>query len=173
MSLTAHPPVPIPRALDARPKWKGRYPIPFVMFIDDQGVPDFRVNDEARRDESIAGRLCALCGDRLPPNWSAFVGGPLCEVYGLFMDGPMHEGCARYSFTICPYLAAPNAHHANTAAIQARHAGELVAVNDRIGSERPDRMGLFFARSWVLARIKGENGIYFAAPRFERVEWYA
>lgn len=172
-ALATHPPVRIPRPLDARPKWKGRYPIPYVMYVDDDGVPDFRINDEPLVAETITRRLCALCGTKLPPNWLALIGGPLCEANRLFGDGPMHEACARYAFTICPYLAAPHAHHAAAETIASRHAGAdaVVVVNESAGAERPDRMGLFLARSYEHVTIRDHG--YFRVPEFARVEWYA
>jgi hypothetical protein len=170
-TLPAHPPVRIPAPLDRRPKWKDRYPIPFVMYVDDEGVPDFRVNDEGRVNEAVRKRLCALCGTKLPPNWLALIGGPLCEDNRLFMDGPMHESCARYAFNICPYLAAPNAHHAREEAIQERHAGgPVLHVHQDLSANRPDRMGLFLARS--SRRVKVRGTAYFYVAEFARVEWY-
>jgi hypothetical protein len=172
-ALTTHPPVRIPRALDRRPKWKGRYPIPYVMFVDDDGAPDFRINDADRVADTIRRRLCALCGTKLPPNWLALIGGPLCEANRLFMDGPMHEACARYAFTICPYLAAPHAHHASADAIAARHANTdaVVVVNEGAGAARPDRMALFLARGADRVTFRGHG--YFRVADFARVEWYA
>lgn len=167
--LTSHPPAPIPAVLDQRPKWKG-YPIPFVIYVDANGVPDFRVNDERYVTLAVSRRLCALCGTQLAPNWHAFIGGPLCEANRLFTDGPMHVVCARYSMTVCPYLATTSGHHARDEAIAARH-GDKVTILDTIGDQRPDKMGLFFTRSYSRVRIGGE--VYYRTAEFEKVEWYA
>jgi len=161
---------PMPPALARRPKWK-QVPIPYVMFIDERGRPDFRVNDEAKRIGTINRRLCALCGQPLPQRRAAFIGGPLCEQNGLFIDGPMHESCARYAFTICPYLAAPNAHHAQTGAVFARHHDQRLSVSSLAGSTRPDRMGLFFASAWRIVRVQGDPQLYFHVGQFEQIEW--
>jgi hypothetical protein len=161
----------MPRSLARRPRWKGKYPIPYVMFIDDRGRPDFRVNDEAKRIQAINHRLCALCGQPLSHRQSAFIGGPKCERYRLFIDGPMHEGCAGYAFTMCPYLAAPGARHAEPAVLSARHSGEAVAVDGLASSARPERMGLFLARDWRIVRLAGQPGLYFYVEKFTRIEW--
>lgn len=167
--LTVHPPVPIPLVLDQRPKWKG-YPIPFVMYVDERGVPDFRVNDERYVTLAIERRLCGLCGTPLTRNWHAFIGGPLCEPNRLFTDGPMHVGCARYAMTVCVYLATPSAHHARDEAIAARHGGK-VTILETIADQRPDRMGLFFTRAWDRVQLGGEH--YYRAAPYEKIEWYA
>lgn len=155
----------LPSALAGRPKWK-RYPIPYTtMMVGDR--PDFRVIDETKRAETIHRRLCALCGERLPPNWVAFIGGPKCEEAKLFLDGPMHEACARFAFETCPFLATPSTHYAAVAAVKVPHS-EISTV----AAERPERMGLFLVRSWRAVRIaEDESRRYFHVPEFARVEW--
>lgn len=170
-TLAAHPPVRIPKSLDRRPKFKG-WPIPFTSLVDGEGKPDFRVNDLGKVARIRRLRLCALCGEALPPNWSAFIGGPLCAQSGAFIDGPMHESCARYALTICPYLFRGKG-HALLEAIAKRHKDNSVVLStyESASSDRPDSIGLFLVRFWQ-SQSDGEH-IYFLTPVFDRQEWYA
>ena len=173
--LTNHKRVAIPRTLNRRPKYKG-WPVPYTVLVGADGVPDFRVNDTVARHRAAVEKLCALCGGKLPPNWSAFVGGPLCEANHLFVDGPMHEVCARYALTICPYLVGSKG-HAMEEATRRRHALSpdlTILTDEKVSDQRPDRMGLFLTREWRYGRIDGlGDDTYFQVPEFAIKEWYA
>jgi hypothetical protein len=81
-------------------------PIPFVVYTDKEGVPQFVVNDAGKNFLAIKHDLCAICGQNLlRGRW--FLGGPRSAFHpqGAYFDGPMHHECMRYACKVCPYLA--------------------------------------------------------------------
>lgn len=89
--------------LDAR-----GYPVPWSVFVDNDGLPHFAINVEEIRQRCLTDDLCGICGGRLfRGRW--FVGGALSAFHedGAFIDPPMHSECAHYALQVCPYLAAP------------------------------------------------------------------
>lgn len=99
----------IPPQMQHLPKDRRGYPIPVGVLIDDDGRPHFTVNDELKRQQTIRRNLCAICGKKLlKVRW--LVGGPGSAFHyrGSYIDPPMHEACAKYALTVCPYLAAPS-----------------------------------------------------------------
>lgn len=100
--MSDHP--PMPHRLVALPVFRG-LPVPWTVYVDDQGVPDFKVSVEERRIECAHDRLCGLCGVRLG-YWIWFIGGELTVEHRLLFDPPMHEECARYAQAACPFISA-------------------------------------------------------------------
>lgn len=101
--------IPVPKRLRTRPRDKRGYPIPFVVLIDQVGVPQFTINSHDRAVECRSKRLCGLCGKRMDGDtW--FIGGPTCftHEHGAFVDPPSHYECAHYALQVCPFLAAPS-----------------------------------------------------------------
>jgi len=92
----------IPERVARRPRYKG-YPIPFTTLVVND-IPDFKGTDLDKWRDCITNRLCGICGERLD-YWVWWLGGPACFEHGHFFDFAMHEDCARYSATICPYIA--------------------------------------------------------------------
>lgn len=96
--------VQIPRQLRNRPRDSRGYVIPWLVVIDANGIPDFRVSDEQRRRLCLTTRLCGLCGSTIQGEY-VFIGGDKCVESLLYFDPPMHEACARYARRVCPFLA--------------------------------------------------------------------
>ena len=88
----------------------------------------------------------------------------------------MHEVCARYALTICPYLVGSKG-HAMEEATRRRHASSpdlTILTDEKVSDQRPDRMGLFLTREWRYGRIDGlGDDTYFQVPEFAIKEWYA
>ena len=86
------------------------YPLSFVTTVDELGVENPCDIDNPRVHFAYRHRLCGICGEPLPP------GEPVCLIATtarairtrLFHDPPMHPNCARYAFTVCPFLANPH-----------------------------------------------------------------
>jgi len=79
------------------------YPIPyFVPFID--GKPDFRYQDERKRQTCIDRKWCSICGKPLIDRSFWFISGPMGFQNKVATDAPMHEACARFSIQACPHL---------------------------------------------------------------------
>lgn len=92
-----------PRSLKRRPHFKGM-PVPItVTWVN--GHPDFTAIDWPAAHRLAAQRDCALCGDKMLGSRFAFIGGPAATEARVFVDGPMHEDCARYAIVVCPFVA--------------------------------------------------------------------
>ncbi len=75
------------------------YPHPFLM------MPDSIITMDGRKHERcVREKLCMICGRKLD-NKKWFIGGHRTAVNRLVVDPAMHEKCARYSLTVCPFLA--------------------------------------------------------------------
>jgi hypothetical protein len=94
---------PEPLQLAERPH-HGPFPIPFVTHVDEAGVPDFKVHDNAKRARCAEENLCQLCGRTLTGRM-AFVGHTGSIERGTFGEPPMHEACCEYAWQVCPWLA--------------------------------------------------------------------
>lgn len=92
-----------PVRLAARPH-HGRFPIPYVTHVRQDGRPDFRVHDNERRAEVARRRLCQLCGEQLEPR-IAFVGFEHSVLRRTFGEPPMHRDCLDFAWEVCPWLA--------------------------------------------------------------------
>lgn len=127
--------VPIPALMKNLPKDKRGYPIPHTVITKD-GVAHFTVNDEARRQRSIAEDKCPICNRKLF-RFRASIGGPLSALHphGAFIDPPMHVECAQYALQVCPYLALPSY-------IKRIDAGtlkdEIITIDQTMDPRKPD-----------------------------------
>ena len=95
----------MPPRLAERPRFRG-LPIPYATPTDEEGVPQFRANNEMLRIKCIRERICAMCGYAIG-TWVAFIGSDEELENGVFHEPPMHQDCAEYSRNVCPYLASP------------------------------------------------------------------
>jgi hypothetical protein len=81
------------------------YPIPFIVFRDDDGKPHFTINDEHKVMRCKRNDICPICGRELMRGrW--FLGGPMSAFHpaGAYIDPPMHHECMRFAVQTCPYL---------------------------------------------------------------------
>jgi hypothetical protein len=92
-----------PAELEARPH-HGRFPIPYVTHVREDGRPDFRVHDNRRREECAAAGLCQLCGTKME-DVICFVGFLKSVERAVFGEPPMHEACLEWAWSVCPFLA--------------------------------------------------------------------
>jgi len=83
----------------------GGFPVPFTVLVDlVTGIPDFTATDMERWYAAVSERLCGVCGTPLD-YWIWFIGGPQSMEIRSFFDPGMHEECARYALSVCPYLS--------------------------------------------------------------------
>ena len=81
------------------------YPIPYIVFRDDEGKPHFTINDHAKVNRCKHDEICAICGQELlRGRW--FLGGPMSAFHpnGAYIDPPLHHECMRFAVQTCPYL---------------------------------------------------------------------
>jgi hypothetical protein len=104
-----------PDRIKALPVDKRGYPIPFVVLIDNEGTPHFKVNDERKNIECMEKKICHICGQPLKGEYW-FIGGQLSAYHpkGVFNDGAVHYECGLFALHTCPYLANSNYHVANS-----------------------------------------------------------
>ncbi|MFI0718192.1 hypothetical protein [Streptomyces sp. NPDC021224] len=114
--------VPVPPAVDARPRDSRGYPVPAITpWEGDQ--PQFALTDYERSARCARERLCSVCDRLMPrgPVWRV-VGASECAAMGEAfaagrpyrnmaptLEGPGHRACMLYASMVCPYLARPNA----------------------------------------------------------------
>lgn len=81
----------------------GSYRIPFMTYINDSGVPDFRILDQPRIARCAKEALCGICGQKIEDMF-VFVGGIATLEHRHYIDPPYHWGCVDFAFEVCPYL---------------------------------------------------------------------
>lgn len=153
----SHRDVPVPERIARNCKLDPRgFPVTYVTFIHPQTrEPDFRIVNETRVRLCVAHRLCGICGEEIGRT-VAFVGGPESVANRVFSDPPMHEECARYALTVCPFLASPRGRHRPIGADET--GGVEVAKNPLTGTERPEKIALYLARSYELVMVAARPG---------------
>jgi hypothetical protein len=111
-----------PKRLKLRPRWRG-LPIPYIAIVRDDGTPDFRVTDEARRRSVIQNKQCQLCGQQLG-HWFFFTGGLQAGAANAFFEPACHLDCLIYAMNVCPFIVG-RIEHADIGKIQKEY-GEPV-----------------------------------------------
>lgn len=159
----------IPDRLKNRPTYRG-FIIPAISIMDAQGVPDFRVIDMEKWHQIVNQRLCAICGEKLVPGQYWFIGGDICEANHLFFDPAMHEECARYSFTVCPFLAFSDYSKRPTRALPEGY--EVINHDELQNPKRPKRLALFFTANYRKANVRGTDQWMIMAGNWITVEWF-
>lgn len=96
----------IPKELDHLPRDRRGFPIPFVVLIDDEGTPHFKVNNDVKVKQCFDEKLCHVCGLPLQ-NDMWLIGGQLSAFHpkGAFNDSPVHKVCGLFALRTCPYMA--------------------------------------------------------------------
>ena len=112
----------IPKRLKKRPQFKG-LPIPYIAMIDDNGKPDFRVTDEAKRIGVIRNRHCQLCDEPLG-RWFFFVGGTEAAKANMYFEPAAHLDCLIYAMKVCPFIVG-RIEHVDLDKIQAQYKDKL------------------------------------------------
>jgi hypothetical protein len=157
---------PMPAGIAALPRDARGYPIPFTVFVDADGTPDFRVIDQEKLVACARERRCGLCGDPLG-YWIAFVGGPVSHANREFADAPMHRECASYAMAVCPFLALRRAHRSGR---EVTVTGAVVVEDAASVVDRPERMGMFVTRRYEVRR--SGHQIHFRAAPFKEAVWF-
>ncbi len=107
-----------PKRLKQRPQWRGMA-VPYVTFIGEDGNPDFRVTDEAKRFAVMKYGLCQLCGDGLG-KYKFFVGGTEAAKNNAYYEPACHLDCLIYAMQVCPFIVG-KMEHADMEKIEKRH----------------------------------------------------
>lgn len=165
--------VRMPKRLHVRPRDTRGIPIPFIAFVDANGVPQFTINDEHRTRQCRTKRLCGICGKRFDEFGMWFVGGARCFTHdaGAFIDPPMHWACAAYAMQVCPFLAAPRySKRIDDAKLTAGGIDTTTAILVRNGmpEEQPELFGLggTLAYRWL------EDHRVYRIDEWVHIEWW-
>jgi hypothetical protein len=100
--------IELPSRVAARPRDARGYPVLYTTPVK-EGVSDFTDLDHNKVMRCGRENLCGICGDphfvqgQKAVYW--FIGGPVsAERTHVYHDPPMHEDCARFAMTVCPWM---------------------------------------------------------------------
>jgi len=141
--------------------------IPAAAYVGPDGLPDFKVLDERKRQRMIAQRLCGICGAKMGKELT-FLGGDKAIDGRLFMDVANHELCSRYALEACPYL---NGAHRQYAATVKPKSDVVVQTLEVVSSKGATRMGLLWTDGYTTKVVNGTLLLYANEPTRE-VEWH-
>jgi len=144
--------------------------VPWFVFIDDAGVPDFRIIAPGKVVTAVKEKRCWICGQPLG-RMLAFVIGPMCAVNRISAEPPSHPLCADFAARACPFLTHPLAKRnerdlpqSDGVKIVSKPPGEMIERNPGVTLVWWTlRYRLFFQPSGPLFRI--------GTP--ERTQWFA
>jgi hypothetical protein len=146
--------------LDAR-----GYPIPWFVYIDQDGKEDFRIIGPGKIAAAVKKDLCWICGRPLG-RIKAFVIGPMCAINRVSAEPPSHLDCARFAATACPFLTRPLAKRREEGLPEEKFvAGMMIARNPGV------------TLVWSCLRYKlvfpDGGGVLFDVGNATRADWYA
>jgi hypothetical protein len=154
----------MPYNIRSLPVYRG-YPVPWFVYFDKKGVPDFRVLKPNAAVTALKKRTCWICGRAMIGRY-AYLVGPMCAVNRISAEPPSHTACAQFSAIACPFLARPHAHRRE--------------VTDKVTGEVPGMMikrnpgvGLVWVTSGAIGVVKVENGYLFDIGTPIATYWYA
>lgn len=164
--------IEIPDFLKHLSTWHG-YPIPYTTLILQDGTPDFRVVDEAKRRNCIDKKLCGVCGEKLKRR-IAFIGGPWSIENRTFIDPAMHLLCARFAAKTCPYLAGDKRQYATT---PGKAEKEGSAKLTKLDQPRPERMAICVSEGYeqflCVDEKHGTAQILIKSQKLKYIDWNA
>lgn len=133
------------------------YPIPYFCPTPN-GKPDFRYQDQKKRQACIDHKLCSVCGKRLLDKQFWFICGPLGLKNQIHSDAPMHAECADYAINVCPHLAFYKAER------RSEHGNDPHQLRSK-----PETLFLIRAdKSWTVPGPQGQTYIKFRTVSFHQ-----
>lgn len=138
---------PLPAEMEHLPRDKRGLPIPFIVYRDAEGEPDFRINNIDAVARCLNEGLCAISGLPMGNDDVWFIGGDKSAYHpcGAYIDPPAKGVCARWALQVCPFLAMPS--FVGFKSTTPKDPDAIVAVNEQLITGKP----AFF----VLARTNG------------------
>jgi hypothetical protein len=139
------------------------FPIPWFVYRDVNGFPDFRVIAPGKVQLAIRRDLCWVCGSKLSSR-KCFVVGPMCAINRVSAEPPMHRACAIFSATNCPFLTEPR---------MRRNTKDIHPEGFTLEGAQPHNPGavlMWMTDSYTLMPV--DNGVlcHMGAP--EQVRWF-
>jgi len=142
----------IPKRLKQRPQFKG-LPIPYIALINDDGKPDFRVTDEAKRHSVMMNKWCQLCGQPLG-KFSFFVGGKKAAAANQYFEPGCHLDCLIYAMRVCPFIAG-KMQHVDLAKVQKEYEQQVSRVAEGVRIQADDSFTVEKDEYWVIKKAIG------------------
>jgi len=97
---------PLPERMRGLPVDHRGFPVPWFVWINDEGVPDFRVIRPGGIALAIKKRCCWICGHPLG-KFLTFMIGPMCVINRVTSEPPSHSECAEFAARACPFMLRP------------------------------------------------------------------
>ena len=99
----------MPRRMQDLPRDHVGRPVPWFVWFDGDGKPDFRVVGPGKLESALRASRCWVCGYGFAGGEDrAWLIGPMCAVNLVTAEPPSHLDCATWSARNCPFLATPN-----------------------------------------------------------------
>jgi hypothetical protein len=138
---------------------KRNLPIPYIAEVAPDGTGHFTILDEDRARECLAGRLCAMCAERMGGEVALIGDQVSARPDGFFIEPPVHERCAEIAVAgLCPYLSrqrVPRRVPDGDVTILGLTAEELAEVGRTIAKRPP---AIVVASSYVAAVAPAKDG---------------
>ena len=154
----------MPVRIQALPRDRRGYPIPFFVQRVAGQEPDFRVMSPNALSAAHRQQVCWVCGGRLG-RFRAFVGGPLVAAQGMSAEPPSHTDCAEFSAQVCPFLSLPQAKRRNA------NLSEHAPLSDNQAEQNPGVTAVCIAPGYDLVPV-GNNVLFRMRQPYE-VRWFS
>jgi hypothetical protein len=89
-----------------------------------------------------------------------FIGGPKSIESGMFTDGPMHLACAVFASHTCPFLTGKRVTASAKPTPVPVDSSAKVICNEEVPKDRPDKMAMRQALTFVLGQMPGQHLVY-------------
>jgi hypothetical protein len=154
----------MPERIARLPRDKRGYPVPWFVWFNEAGEPDFRVIKPGALADAFNHKRCWICGDRLGVH-RVYVIGPMCVVNRVTSEPPSHRGCAEFAATACPFLTKPRMRR-NDKDLPADASQRGIAIE-----RNPGAVALY--QTDVAKPFRVEGGFLFRLGAPQRIDWYA
>lgn len=155
---------PLPDRCKALPVDPRGYPIPWFVYMNEDGTPEFRIADNKKRGLAVRERRCWVCGGKMG-RYLAFVIGPMCSVNRATAEPPCHRECAIWSAIACPFLSRPHMRRREDS------LPEEMTVPGEMITRNPGATCIWITTSYSIMRVS--NGDLFEIGDPTETLWYA
>lgn len=158
--------IPMPARIKRLPISSSGFPVPWFVYFDTNGIPDFRVVGKNKLRDAVTKKLCWICGDVLGSTFAMTIG-PMCAINRIISEPPAHRECALYSVKACPFLS-------NS---RMRRNDKVALPEDKVGpagygiERNPGAVAVWCTRGYKV--FKAPGGILFSFDEPTEVLWYA
>lgn len=147
------------------------YPIPWIVFRDNDGGPHFTINDDLKVFRATREDRCSICGGHLlRGRW--FIGGPKSALHehGAYIDPPLHHECMTFAASVCPYLISSKyTKRIDAATLDPAKAKGVIGFQDN--TMDPTRPALFVG-VMAIGQTMTPNGYVVPKRPYRRMEFW-